>query len=53
MGGEDLGPEKDRCPGVGEYQIREAGVGGLVSRGNGRGQGFFVGLFLLGKLPGH
>ena len=41
MGGEDLGPEKDQCPSVGEYQVREAGVGGLVSRGNGRGQGFF------------
>jgi hypothetical protein len=28
-----LGPVKDQCPSVGEYQDREVGVGGLVSRG--------------------
>ena len=32
-GGEALGPEKAQCPSVGEYQDREAGVGGVVSRG--------------------
>ena len=32
MGGEALGPEK-----VGEFQEREAGVGGLVSRGRREG----------------
>ena len=34
MGGEALGPEKVRCPSVGECQDREAGweVDGLVSR---------------------
>ena len=39
MGGEALGPEKAGCPSVGECQDREAGVGGLVSRGKGRGRG--------------
>ena len=33
VGGEALGPVKARCPSVGECQDREAGVGGLVSRG--------------------
>ena len=33
MGGETLGPVKAPCPSVGEYQDREGGVGGLVSRG--------------------
>jgi hypothetical protein len=32
MGGEALGPVKARCPSVGEFQDREVGVGGLVSR---------------------
>jgi hypothetical protein len=33
MRGEVLGPVKAQCPSVGECQDREAGVGGLVSRG--------------------
>jgi hypothetical protein len=33
MGGEALGPEKARCPNVGECQDKEAGVGELASRG--------------------
>jgi hypothetical protein len=37
MGGEVLGPEKAVCPNVGECQGQEAGVGGLVSRGDGEG----------------
>jgi hypothetical protein len=35
MGGEALGPVKVLCPGIGECQGQEAGVGGLVSRGRG------------------
>jgi hypothetical protein len=35
MGGEALGPEKVRCPSVGECQDREAGLSGLVIRGCG------------------
>jgi hypothetical protein len=41
MGGEALGPEKARCPSVGECQDREAGVDGLVSRRRGDGIGGF------------
>ena len=37
MGGEALDPVKVLCPSVGECQDREAGVGGLVSRGRGNG----------------
>jgi hypothetical protein len=37
MGGQALGPEQVRCPSVGECQDKEAGVGGLVSRGRGIG----------------
>jgi hypothetical protein len=37
MGGEALGPVKALCPSVGECQDREAGVGGLVNRGDGIG----------------
>ena len=33
MRGEALGFVKTRFPSVGEFQDREAGVGGLVSRG--------------------
>jgi hypothetical protein len=33
MGGEAPGPVKAQCPNVGECQDREAGVGGLMSRG--------------------
>ena len=33
MGGEALGLVKARCPTVGEYQDREAGVSGLASKG--------------------
>jgi hypothetical protein len=35
MRGEVLGSVKARCPSVGEWQDREAGVGGLVSSGKG------------------
>jgi hypothetical protein len=43
-GGEALGPEKAQCPSVGECQDREAGVGGLVSRGmEGWDRGFSEG----------
>jgi hypothetical protein len=35
MGGEAFVPKKAQCPRVGECQYREAGVGGLVSRGKG------------------
>jgi hypothetical protein len=37
VGGEALGPEKTRCPSVGECQDREVGMSGLVSRGRGAG----------------
>ena len=33
MGGEVLGPVKVLCPSIGECLGKEAGVGGLVSRG--------------------
>jgi hypothetical protein len=33
VGGEALGPEKTQCPSAGECHDKEAGVGGLVSRG--------------------
>jgi hypothetical protein len=39
--GEALHPVKDGCPSVGEFQDREAGVGGLVSKGRGDGIGDF------------
>jgi hypothetical protein len=39
MGGEALGPEKALCPSVGECQGQEGGVGGLVSKGGGKGLG--------------
>ena len=41
MRGEALGLVKAECPSVGEYQDREAGVGGLVSRGRENGIGGF------------
>jgi hypothetical protein len=41
MGGEALGPVKAQCPSIGECQNREAGMGGLVSRGKGKGEGGF------------
>ena len=41
MGGKAVGPEKARCPSVGECQDREAGVGGLVIRGRRDGIGGF------------
>jgi hypothetical protein len=37
VGREALGPERTRCPRVGECQDREVGVGGLVIRGKGNG----------------
>jgi hypothetical protein len=37
MGGEALGPVKVLCPNIGEYQGQEGGVGGLGSRGRGKG----------------
>ena len=43
MGGEALGPIKAGCPSVGEEQDRDAGVGGVVSRGNREGIGVFGG----------
>jgi hypothetical protein len=43
MGGEALGPVKAPCPSVGECEGREAGVGGLVSRGREDGMGVFGG----------
>ena len=44
MGGEALGPvKKVLCPSIGECLGLEAGVGGLGSRGRGRGWGFFRG----------
>ena len=39
MRGEALGPVKARCPSIEECQNREAGVGGLVSRGKRDGIG--------------
>jgi hypothetical protein len=41
MRGEALGPEKALCPSVVEYQNREVGVSGLVSRGTEDGIGGF------------
>jgi hypothetical protein len=35
MGGEALGPVKVLCPSIGEFQVQEAGMGGLVSKGRG------------------
>jgi hypothetical protein len=41
MGEEALGPKKVGCPSIGEWQDREVGVGGLVSRGREDGiEGF-------------
>jgi hypothetical protein len=37
MKGEALGLVKARCPSVGEWQDREVGIDGLVSRGRGLG----------------
>jgi hypothetical protein len=42
MGGEALGPVKVLCPIVGECQVQEAGVSGLVNRGGGN-RGFLEG----------
>jgi hypothetical protein len=39
MGGEALCPMKALCPSVGEFQGQEAGVGGLVRKGMGKGMG--------------
>ena len=41
MGGKALGSVKVLCPSIGECQVEEAGVGGLVSRGRGEGIGGF------------
>jgi hypothetical protein len=41
VGGEAFGPGKVQCPSVGGCQDREAGAGGLVSRGRGDGIGVF------------
>jgi hypothetical protein len=43
MGGEALGPVKVLCPGIGECQVREAGVDGLVSRKMRERRGVFRG----------
>jgi hypothetical protein len=39
MGGGVLGPVKVLCPSIGDCQGQEEGVGGLVSRGRGEGEG--------------
>ena len=41
MEGEAPSLEKIICPSIGECQGHEVGVGGLRSRGKGRGQGTF------------
>jgi hypothetical protein len=41
MGGEALGPVKVLCSNIGECQGQEEGVGGLVSRREGKGDGDF------------
>ena len=41
MVGEALGPMKALCPNIGECQGQEAGVCGLVSRGQEEGIGGF------------
>jgi hypothetical protein len=41
MGGKALGLVKGQYPSVGECQDREVGVGGLVSKGMGKGIGGF------------
>ena len=41
MGGEALGPVKVLCPSIVEGQGQEAGVSGLVNRGNREGIGDF------------
>ena len=49
MGGEGIGLSKTQCPSVGEFEGREAGVGGCMgehphrSRGRGEGIGSFWG----------
>jgi hypothetical protein len=42
MGGEALGHVKVLCPGIGECQDQEAGVGGLGSRGRREGDRGFL-----------
>jgi hypothetical protein len=42
MRGEALGRVKAQCHSVGECQDREAGVGGLVSKGSGNGTGVLL-----------
>jgi len=37
MGGKALGPVKVLCPSLGECQVQEVVVGGLVSRGREEG----------------
>jgi hypothetical protein len=41
MGGEALGLGKIICPNTGQFQGQEAGVGGMGSRGRGKGIGDF------------
>jgi hypothetical protein len=41
VGGEALGPVKILCINIEEFHGQEAGVGGLVSRGRGKGIGGF------------
>ena len=41
MGEEAFGRVKSLCPSVGECQGQKAGVGGLVSRGRGKGEDVF------------
>jgi hypothetical protein len=50
MGGKALGPVKVLCPSIGKCQGKEAGVGGLVSRGWEVGWGCRGRRFSEGKL---
>jgi hypothetical protein len=43
VGGEVLDPVMVLCPSIGDCQGQEEGVGGLVSRGRGKGLGSFRG----------
>ena len=43
MEGEALGPVKALCPGLGECQVQEKVMGGLMSRGRGGDRGFLRG----------
>jgi hypothetical protein len=42
MGGESFDPMKFLCPSIGKFHVQKAGVGGLGSRGRGKGIGDFL-----------